>query len=216
MATLKPGSHVLDIGCGTGEDALWLAGQGHVVRGMDSSAAMVDIASAKAARTGSPATFECRSVESLRTESLRFDAVLSNFGALNCVPLTEWTGIVPGLLRSGGRGFVVLMGQRPLPATLRGGAPSRPRGSGVEVRVGTGVVTTYYEPVSAVIASLSTRARVARAEALGCLIPGPGYADFPRRHPLVTGILAMGESVLRQAPLFRGWGDHTLFEFTPE
>ena len=48
------------------------------------------------------------------------------------------------------------------------------------------------------------------------LIPGPGYADFPRRHPLVTGILAMGESVLRQAPLFRGWGDHTLFEFTPE
>ena len=82
--------------------------------------------------------------------------------------------------------------------------------------MGTGVVTTYYEPVSAVIASLSTRARVARAEALGCLIPGPGYADFPRRHPLVTGILAMGESVLRQAPLFRGWGDHTLFEFTPE
>lgn len=215
MAMLKPRSQVLDIGCGTGEDALWFAGQGHVAHGIDASPTMVAAASAKAARTGSAATFECRSLESLRTESHRFDAVLSNFGALNCVPLAEWTGVVSDLLAPGGRGFVVLMGDRPLPEAFRSGSSSTRRRLGAPVRVGAGVVTTFYEPVSAVIASLSTRARVERVEALGCLIPGPGYTDFPRRHPLVTGLLAMGEGIVRRAPHFRDRGDHTLFEFTP-
>lgn len=215
MAWLKPRSRVLDLGCGTGEDALWLAGQGHVVHGIDASPAMVATAAEKALGTGSTATFECRSLESLRASDLRFDAVLSNFGALNCVPLDTWTGIVPGLLARDGRGFVVLMGDRPLPEAFRFGTPRTQRRPGAPVRVGTGAVTTHYEAVSAVVASFSSRVRVARVEALGCLVPGPNYAEFPRRHPLATGLLAMGESVLRRAPFFRGRGDHTLFEFTP-
>lgn len=215
MSALKPQSQVLDIGCGTGEDALWLARLGYVVHGIDASPAMVGAAAAKALRNGSAATFECRSLESLKAEGLRFDAVMSNFGALNCVPLDTWTDIVPGLLARDGRGFVVLMGERPLPETFRFGGPRRPRGPGAPVRVGTSTVTTFYEPVSAVVASLSTRARVAHVEALGCLVPGPTYASFPRRHPLAAGLLAMGESLLRRAPFFRSRGDHTLFEFTP-
>lgn len=214
MASLKPGSQVLDIGCGTGEDALFMAGQGHAVHGIDSSPAMVAAAAAKASLIRSAATFECRSLESLKPSAARFDAVFSNFGALNCVPLDLWTDIVPNLLAPDGRGYVVLMGDRPLPEAFRSGASKRPRGPGAAVAVGTGTVTTFYEPVSAVVASLSTRARVAHVEALGCLVPGPTYADFPRRHPLVTGLLAIGESVLRRAPFFRERGDHTLFEFT--
>lgn len=215
MSALRPRSQVLDIGCGTGEDALWLARQGHVVRGIDASPAMIAAATAKVLGTKSAATFECRSLESLKAEGRRFDAVLSDFGVLNCVPLDTWTEIVPGLLARDGRGCVVVMGDRPLPEALRFGAPKRPRGLGAPVRVGTSTVPTFYEPVSAVVASLSTRARVTHVEALGCLVPGPTYADFPRRHPLATGLLAMGESVFRGAPFFRSRGDHTLFEFTP-
>jgi len=215
MAWLKPRSRVLDLGCGTGEDALWLAGQGHVVHGIDASPAMVATAAAKALGTGSAATFECRSLESLKASEFRFDAVLSNFGALNCVPLDTWPGILSGLLARNGRGFVALMGARPLPEAFRFGTAKTPRRSGAPVSVGTDAVTTHYEPVAAVVAALSTPARVERVEALGCLVPGPTYADFPRRHPLATGFLAVGESVLRGAPFFRHRGDHTLFEFTP-
>src|SRR5262249_13745568 len=34
---VKPGSHVLDLGCGTGEDAVWLAGRGARVCATDAS-----------------------------------------------------------------------------------------------------------------------------------------------------------------------------------
>lgn len=213
--TAKPLSRILDIGCGTGEDAIWLAGQGHAVLGIDASALMIEQATAKAARIGSTATFECRSLQSLQASETRFDVVVSNFGAMNCVPLSTWTELVPRLLAPGGRGFVVLMGDRPLPETLRPSPPVTPRTVTASVGVGTGLVTTYYEPVSAVVASLSARVRLERVEAMGCLVPGPTYSRFPGRHPLGTCLLAMGESIVRRAAFFRDRGDHTLFEFTP-
>jgi len=129
--------------------------------------------------------------------------------------LAQWTEIVPRLLNPGGRGFVVVMGDRPFPERLRigsGGGTSRKRDA--ELQVGSSPVTVHYESVSRIRAALERTARVDHIEAMGCLVPGPGFAEFPRRHPLVTGLLAMGESVVRRAPWFRGVGDHTLFEFT--
>jgi ubiquinone/menaquinone biosynthesis C-methylase UbiE len=51
-ARMKPGDVVLDIGCGTGSLALRLAERGAHVHGLDYSAAMVDIARAKARAQG--------------------------------------------------------------------------------------------------------------------------------------------------------------------
>lgn len=45
----QAGDHVLELGCGTGEDALWLAGRGVSVLATDASEAMLNIAQAKAA-----------------------------------------------------------------------------------------------------------------------------------------------------------------------
>jgi ubiquinone/menaquinone biosynthesis C-methylase UbiE len=52
-----PGSDVADLGCGTGSLSLLLGGAGHRVRGLDFSERMVDIARAKAERTGVSAEF---------------------------------------------------------------------------------------------------------------------------------------------------------------
>lgn len=213
MAASKPRGSILDVGCGTGEDALWLAAQGYAVHGIDPSSAMISEANAKAARSGSSATFECRSLEAFGGTAQRFDTVVSNFGALNCVPLATWTEIVPRLLTPSGRGFVVLMGRKPLPENLRAGKGSKARGLQTGVRLGEGRVTVDYESTSAIVDALSAHAHMERVEALGCLVPGPGYAGFGRRHPISMGLLAMGESLLRGAPFFRGRGDHTLFEF---
>lgn len=215
MSGIAPGGRVLDLGCGTGEDVWWLAGQGYAVLGIDESARMIEAARAKSSRPGLDIEFQCRSLEAFAAEGRRFDAVISNFGALNCVPLSLWTEIVPRLLNPGGRGLVVLMGDRPLPERLKIGAAGRAaRKREARVDVGSLPVTVHYEPVSTIRAALERTARVAHVEAMGCLVPGPGFADFPRRHPLITGLLAMGESVVRTAPWLRGAGDHTLFEFT--
>lgn len=208
-----PPARVLDIGCGTGEDGLWLAAQGYVVHGIDESPRMIEVAKSKAAQLGSKATFECESLQSLSATAAAFDVVISNFGVLNCVPLAAWTEIVPRLLTPSGRAFVVLMGRRPLPEGVRRGFGEADRGQAAKVRVGPSSVSVQYESAGAVRAALARTATVDSVEALGCLVPGPGYAGFARRHPLALGALAMGESVVRIAPFFRDRGDHIRFEF---
>lgn len=212
-ARLPRGARVIDLGCGTGEDALWLAAQGYVVHAIDESPGMIETARAKAERQGSSAAFECRGVESLSGEKERFGAAISNFGALNCLPLETWATIVPRLLEPSGRGFVVLMGRRPLPEGARNGFGAGDRGPFAQVRVGAASVGVRYESASAVRRALAHAVTVTRVEAMGCLVPGPGYSGFATRHPTLVGLLAMGESLVRTAPFFRERGDHTLFEF---
>lgn len=48
---------VLDIGCGTGENALYLAGRGHAVFGLDGSATGIELARQKAAQRQLPVQF---------------------------------------------------------------------------------------------------------------------------------------------------------------
>ena len=213
MSGSPPFARVLDIGCGTGEDAIWLAGQGCAVHGIDESPKMIEAAMARARECGSSATFECRSAQSLSGEPARFDVVISNFGALNCVPLATWAALVPGLLTVWGRAFVVLMGRKPLPEGVRRGFGVADRGRAAQVRIGPSLVDVHYELAAAVRRALAPSATVSRVEALGCLVPGPGYEGFARRHPILVGVLAMAETLVRRAPVFQGRGDHTLFEF---
>ncbi len=211
-AKARPPARVLDLGCGTGEDGLWLSAQGYAVHGIDESPRMIEVARSKATRLGAKATFECQSIEGLSGAAATFDVVISNFGALNCLPLASWAGLVPRLLTPSGRAFVVLLGRKPLPEGVRRGFGAADRGRTVEVRVGQAARTIHYESATAVRAALSALAIVDSVEALGCLVPGPGYAGFARRHPLLLGTLAMAESVVRSKPWFRDRGDHTLFE----
>lgn len=48
----QPGARVLELGCGTGEDAVWLAGRGVQVMATDASSTMLDVARRKAELSG--------------------------------------------------------------------------------------------------------------------------------------------------------------------
>lgn len=80
---------ILELGCGTGEDAVHLARAGHHVVATDASAEMIRVARLKAAAAGVASRIEFRvlPIESLDElgQDARFDAVFSNFGAINCV-----------------------------------------------------------------------------------------------------------------------------------
>jgi SAM-dependent methyltransferase len=94
------GDHILELGCGTGEDALYLAHQGIHVTATDASEKMLEIARAKTA--GNPLV----QVERLDLTALplllleeefkvrAYNGVFANFGVLNCLndwrPLAAW------------------------------------------------------------------------------------------------------------------------------
>ena len=65
---VKHGSRLLDIGSGSGEDAVWLASLGYQVLGIDPSSGMVEVARAKAARAHVGAEFRPQAFETFISE----------------------------------------------------------------------------------------------------------------------------------------------------
>src|SRR6478735_5967407 len=114
-AAFRPGERVLELNCGTGEDAVHLGGRGVRVLATDASPAMLAVARAKVARAELADLVE---VAPLAIEDLvrhhperSFDGVLSNFGGLNCVD--DLAGVAPSLAaatRPGARALLCVMG----------------------------------------------------------------------------------------------------------
>jgi len=75
----RAGEHILDLGCGTGEDALHLEQAGVRVSAFDASPAMVRVARERGVAANALA------LEDLDKVDGAFDGALSNFGAINCV-----------------------------------------------------------------------------------------------------------------------------------
>jgi SAM-dependent methyltransferase len=100
----RAGDRVLDLGCGTGEDALYLESKGVHVHAIDASPEMVRKASARGV-----------SAQLLRIEDLGqldgpYVGAISNFGALNCVEDLRVAGTqLARLIRPGGWLAISLM-----------------------------------------------------------------------------------------------------------
>lgn len=97
LANFRPGQRVLELGCGTGVDALWLATQGVQVLATDSSTAMLAQA-AQRTRGQAPVQTALLDLAALPdvpdVAEWQFDGVFANFGPLNCLhtwrPLAAW------------------------------------------------------------------------------------------------------------------------------
>ncbi|MDD1717804.1 MAG: class I SAM-dependent methyltransferase [Methanoregulaceae archaeon] len=69
---------VLDVGCGTGENALYLAGLGHVVWGVDAAINAIEKAKKKASERGMAATFAVRDALNLHLIGRTFHTVIDS------------------------------------------------------------------------------------------------------------------------------------------
>lgn len=67
---------VLDVGCGLGDNAIYLAGQGHQVTGIDSAASAIEQARHRARQSGVDVTFAVADATSLDGFEGQFDSVL--------------------------------------------------------------------------------------------------------------------------------------------
>jgi SAM-dependent methyltransferase len=98
------GRTILDVGCGTGENALFLAERGHTVCGLDYVAVAIERAKAKAAERNVPVEFIVGNALELDRLDRQFDTVL-DCGLFHCFSDEERVPFVRGLaevLRHGG------------------------------------------------------------------------------------------------------------------
>jgi ubiquinone/menaquinone biosynthesis C-methylase UbiE len=99
------GDRILDLGCGTGADAVHFKHLGVSVHGIDASEAMVRLAQAKGIEA------EQLALEDLDQLSGKYDGAISNFGVLNCVERLDSVGAsLARRIRVGGVLAICLMG----------------------------------------------------------------------------------------------------------
>lgn len=210
------GARLLDLGCGTGEDALFLAARGRSVVGVDMAPAMVARARAKAGQRGiasERARFEVGALEHVDALDSGFDGAYSDFGALNCADLRATGRALARALRPGAALALSVMGPQPLPLLLKRLLTGRgePRGERAP-HVARIAVETHYPSRARVRSAFGPEFAWSSGFALGVLLPGPDHAHWVTRHPQAFGLLAIAEGLVRAWPLLREWGDHNVIE----
>jgi SAM-dependent methyltransferase len=213
---LRPGSRVLDLGCGTGEDAVALAAAGLTIEAVDPAPAMVERARAKAAVAGigeERCRFHCLAAEDVGELGAGFDGAYSDFGALNCADLRAAGRALSLALRPGAPVLLSLLGPWPLPATLRRWLTGEGafRGERDPV-VGGGPIRVAYPGPAEARRALGPGFEWGPGFALGVLVPAPDAAAWVEAHPQTFGVLAALEGLVGGWPGLRGLGDHVVVE----
>ncbi|HEY4689767.1 MAG TPA: methyltransferase domain-containing protein [Anaerolineae bacterium] len=224
---IRPGSRVLEIGCGTGEDAVWLARQGAHVLATDVSQAMLDVTRQKAQRAGVADRVETQLLDAAAPlsrvlgEGPGVRAAFSNFGALNCVgdlhpiahALAEWVppggGLVLVLINRWCAWEIAwhLLHLQPRVAFRR------LRRDGVDARVGGGTVHTWYPSIGSIRRTFTPHFELKRVTGLGVCLP-PSYLEpVVARRPRLFLALSRIERSAASTPVLKRLADHVILEF---
>jgi len=223
--TFHPGDHILELNCGTGEDAVFLARHGVSVYSCDASAAMIEMATRRLATAPhltnvSFHQLPTEDVRALHSDVRRFDGVLSNFSGLNCVEdLRAVSADLAGLVRPGASlvlcfcsrvclteiAYFLIRGQ--LRKALR-----RCSGSTI-ASVGGRLTPVYYPTLSQLCKIFAPHFLIRECVGVGVAIP-PSYLEstFAAR-PRLLKIICMLERVLAPLPIVRAIGDHMVLRF---
>jgi ubiquinone/menaquinone biosynthesis C-methylase UbiE len=216
------GSRLIEVGAGTGEDALWLAARGREVLMTDPSPAMVAAASSKAggrvrAMIAAAEQFEALA-EALSDES-PFDGAYSVFAGLNCVgDLTSFARGMARLLRPGAPLMLVMFGTccpgEMIVEALRGRPRNilrRFRRDEVPARLAGRDFTVRYHRRSDLVRMLAPKFTLESREGIGVFVPPSAAEPWISRHPGLLGLLKAADRVATR-PL-AGLGDHVLYRF---
>lgn len=230
LAAFPTGARLLELGGGTGEDALFLASEGRRVHVTDGAPAMVERtrAKARASSLADRVTAERLAVEELPAWAASravsgappFDGAFSNFAALNCV--ADHGAAARGLsvvLPAGARALLVVFG----PASPGEVAVLLARGrfraafrrfsrAPVPARVAGETFAVTYPSPRAFAAAFAPWFTLRKTTGIGLFVPPSSAEPWVSRVP---GAVAAGEALDRvlARPLAL-LADHVLLDFT--
>ncbi|MBQ4821768.1 class I SAM-dependent methyltransferase [Aquimarina sp. MMG016] len=217
---------ILEINCGTGEDAVWLAKQGYSVIATDISEQMIEVAKRKQSDELKSLKFKTLDINDLQNTIFqkKFDVIFSDFGGLNCLSPDELQTFFKATsekLNPKGKIVAVIMPKHCLLETvyfvLKGSfkkALRRNTKTYVEADVdGVVVPTWYYNPKD--IANLSKIGyEVIQKSPIGVFIP-PSYLEtFFKNKPLLLKIFQKLDQVFKRLSFLSKYSDHYIISLS--
>ena len=223
------GDRTLEIGCGTGIDACFLAQRGVRVVACDPSSRMIDMATRRIQQSGLQELVQPRQVGAENLASLwsseKFDGAFSNFGALNCVEDLRKLAIdLARLLKPGATVLLCWMGPYCIWEMIwyaahgnRDKAFRRFRQAGLAARIANDAfVHVHYPSVRLLTQAFAPEFRVKSVRGIGIAVP-PSYLEpWAQRHPQLLQICERFDSWLGSCPGIRSLGDHVLVRLQRE
>jgi SAM-dependent methyltransferase len=215
---------ILEINCGTGMDAVFLAERGVQVLACDIAPRMIELAQelAETASVTDRTDFRVLATESISAlqEEGPFDGAFSNFSGLNCVnDLSETAKDLGSLLKPGAPFLMCMMGRfvpweiawflahgRPKQAVSRLLEDHTPYG-------GTDNLKIQRPSVARITMQMRSHFRLRRWKGIGITVP-PSYTEhWASRFPKLIERLAEIDLRIGRLPLFRSMADCVLLEF---
>ena len=209
LPLVRAGQRVLEVGCGTGADAEFLARLGLRVTATDISPQMVTRARARGVDA------RVLAIEELDQVTDTFDVLLSNFGALNCVAdLDSFCRKAGSLVRPGGYAFLCVAGRFCLWESawhaFRGQfrkAVRRWPGEDFSRSLG---IRVFYPTARQIRRSLAPEFQLVRRAGIGVCVPPSYVHSLPR--PLLRAFDRIDRAVAL-LPAVRSLSDHRLLIF---
>jgi 2-polyprenyl-3-methyl-5-hydroxy-6-metoxy-1,4-benzoquinol methylase len=225
---MRAGNRVLDVGAGTGVDAIWMARRGASVLAVDVASGMVDEMRRRASEAGTGERVAVRQLavedlkELLPTHARRYDIILANFGALNLAgDPGRWVAVVARLLKHDGHLVVNVMNRWCLPELVAGFlrlrisfALRRLRGDPISIG-DVSLVATLYTP-GAFARMLQSHFRPLSVRGLCVLALPPALEHIGVARPRLGKLLDALDRRVGGWPLLRALGDHFLMVLQPK
>jgi ubiquinone/menaquinone biosynthesis C-methylase UbiE len=219
--TFTSGERVLELNCGTGEDALFLARMGVSVVACDASERMIAVAARRMAAevVGAEVQFKVVSNERIGelSDAAVFDGAFSNFSGLNCVAdLFAVARQLASLIKPCGRILLCFSSRVCLWETLwylAHGELSRSvrrwKGSAT-ASLANIALRVQYPTMTDIQNQFRPFFRLRGCKGIGVAVP-PSYVEHvARKHPHALNGLVAIDRIVATWPVFRVIGDHML------
>jgi ubiquinone/menaquinone biosynthesis C-methylase UbiE len=208
---------ILEINCGTGADAIWIANQGLNITATDISEGMIDVAKKKTEKEN--LTFETVGIEALNThfEARKFDLVFSNFGGLNCLSRKAFETFfkdITEILPSKGLLVLVIMPKNTLWEKIyflsKGQLKNAYRRKNEFVIAdvnGEKIPTFYYNPKETVTLA-AAGFEMKNISPIGFFVPPSYLQPYFNRHPNMLRLLGTLEKGIKNIGWLSRFSDH--------
>jgi SAM-dependent methyltransferase len=224
LSTFRAHDNILELNCGTGEDAFFLAAHGASVLSCDASQQMILRAEYRLQQHPLPPPIVFCQLPTERIGELDppapFDGVFSNFSGLNCVDnLPQLAADLAKLTAPGSPVVLCLSTRYCLMEILYYMLQCKPRkalrrcAGRTHAWLDGAPLTVYYPTLAQLRRSFAPYFRLRSVRGIGVAIPPSYLEQRMRRHPSLFRMLCRIEASLASLPLLRTSGDHLLLGF---